>query len=108
MCDNRILTRQLAMASLCKVGLNWDSPRAPRVYSQSKLVNNDFEYAKRSARGFNQDFSLENTEVRIANFASNASTNHSSSHTSLKVFDTSLNTRLEGRAAALLIKMTHK
>lgn len=86
--------------SVCKVGLHWDSPKAPRIYSQPKLVAKGHQDAKRSARSFNQSYELSNSSVRIA------SSSHSS-HRTLRVLDSNMNTRLEGRATTMLSKLKY-
>jgi len=88
--------------SVCKVGLNWDRPQAPRVYSQPKLANNPFQGAKRSARNFNQEFNVSESSVRISSFATKSSTSTTTSKKTLRVLDENMNTRLEGRAAMIL------
>lgn len=89
--------------SVCKVGLHWDRPQAPRVYSQPKLVAKGHQDAKRSARSFNQSYELSNSSVRIAS----ASSSSSSSHKTLRVLDSNMNTRLEGRATTMLSKLKY-
>merc|ERR1712168_33460 len=99
--------KMASSVSVCKVGLNWDSPWAPRVYSQPKLASatNDYEHSKRTARAFNSSFTLRNSDIRISSFATNASTSTAKTATHLNVLDDSLNTRLSGRANSILLKM---
>jgi len=86
--------------SVCKVGLHWDSPKAPRIYSQPKLVGRGQQDAKRSARSFNQSFDLSNSSVRL-------STSTHSTHKTLRVLDENMSTRLEGRSSTILSKLKY-
>jgi len=107
-------TAMATSVSVCKVGLHWDSPKSPRVYSQAKLVPRGYQEAKRSAMNFNQQFDCSNSSVRIANASSASSSSYSSSSSSsscqkktIRVLDDNMSVRLQGRSACMMNKLSN-
>ncbi|KAF2362536.1 hypothetical protein FHG87_006711 [Trinorchestia longiramus] len=68
-----------ASVSVCKVGLHWENPKSPRVYSQAPLVTKGFQKEKRAARNFNKQFSSSTSSARIQSLSSSSSSTSSSS-----------------------------
>jgi len=107
-------TAMATSVSVCKVGLHWDSPKSPRVYSQAKLVPRGYQEAKRSAMNFNQQFDCSNSSVRIANASSSSASSYSSSSSSsvcskktIRVLDDNMSVRLQGRSACMMNKLSN-
>lgn len=97
--------------AVCKVGLHWDSPKAPRVYSQPKLVKKGYQSDKRNAQSYNKSSS---TSARIQSVSSSSTTTSTSvvqksfKSTNIRCLDSNMMTRLEGRSSAMIPKLAFR
>lgn len=113
------ITAMASSVSVCKVGLHWDSPKAPRVYSQPKLATKGYQKEKRAARNFNQQYNNDTASASIKALSSSSSSSLATCHISslfqssdtcnvrktLRCLDESMQTRLQGRSSAMIPKL---